>query len=167
MPAFILQLSDAQATLENVGGKGMSLAKLSRAGLPVPGGFHITTDAYRRFVMDNGLQPRILAAIKEADVSDPAAIEPVARQIGGFFAQGLIPLEVARAISKAYAELSNPRSSIDNPKSVAVRSSATAEDLPDASFAGQQSTFLNIKGPNNVVQAVKECLKIRLGAGTR
>ena len=66
MPPFILPLSDPEATLENVGGKGMSLAKLTRAGLPVPGGFHITTEAYRRFVSENAIQPRILQALKAA-----------------------------------------------------------------------------------------------------
>ena len=64
MASFILQLSDTQAMLENMGGKGMSLAKLSRAGLPVPGGFHVTTETYRRFVSENGLQPRILNALQ-------------------------------------------------------------------------------------------------------
>ena len=157
MSQFILTLADLNATLENVGGKGMSLAKLSRAGLPGPGGFHVTTDAYRRFVFENGLQPRILQALEGLDASDPVALEPVSRQIGGFFAQGLIPPEVAQAISSAYAELSNPRSSIDNPKSVAVRSSATAEDLPGASFAGQQDTYLNIRGQAAVLEAVKRC----------
>ena len=63
MSTFVLSLSDSQATLENVGGKGMSLAKLARAGLPVPDGFHVTTEAYRQFVAANGLQPKILAAV--------------------------------------------------------------------------------------------------------
>ena len=157
MSSFILQLPDPQAVLENVGGKGMSLAKLSRAGLPVPGGFHITTQAYRRFVADNKLQPRILQFLKEVDVTDPTALEVVSRQISGFFAEGLIPPEIAQAISSAYAELSNPQSSIDNPISVAVRSSATAEDLPEASFAGQQDTYLNITGEAAVLEATKRC----------
>ena len=75
MILFILQLPDDQATLENAGGKGMSLAKLSRAGLPVQGGFHITTEAYRRFVSDNGLQSRILEALGRADTGQPPAAE--------------------------------------------------------------------------------------------
>jgi rifampicin phosphotransferase len=149
MSPLILPLSDLEATLETVGGKGMSLAKLSRAGLPVPGGFHITTDAYRRFVAENGLQPRILQAIKEADTSAPATLEPVSQQIGNLFVTAQIPMEVSAAISAAYVDFK------DAP--VAVRSSATAEDLPEASFAGQQETYLNIHGEQAVLEAVKRC----------
>ncbi|HTX89652.1 MAG TPA: PEP/pyruvate-binding domain-containing protein [Anaerolineales bacterium] len=149
MTPFILPLSDLAATLENVGGKGMSLAKLSRAGLPVPGGFHITTEAYRRFVSENGLQPRILAALQDTGSLEPTALEPVAGRIGGFFAEGSLPAELAGEISRAYASLKGA--------TVAVRSSATAEDLPEASFAGQQDTYLNIHGESAVLEAVKRC----------
>jgi len=135
----------------------MSLAKLARAGLPVPDGFHITTEAYRRFVADNGLQPRILQALEGLDASDPASVEPVSRRIGGFFANGLIPAEIAQAVSDAYAELSNIPSATGNQKPVAVRSSATAEDLPEASFAGQQDTYLNVCGAAALLEAVKRC----------
>ena len=157
MPTFILNLSAPEATLETVGGKGMSLAKLTRAGLPVPAGFHITTEAYRRFVSENAIQPRILQALKEVDSSDPQALEPVSRQIGEFFTAGRIPPEIAQAISQAYAELCGAQTSIENQKYVAVRSSATAEDLPGASFAGQQDTYLNIRGEPAVLDAVKRC----------
>jgi pyruvate,water dikinase len=157
MLPIILPLSDLEATLETVGGKGMSLAKLTRAGLPVPSGFHITTEAYRHFVSENGLQPRILKALKEVEASDPAALEPVACQIGEFFAKGLIPTEIAQAISKAYAELCKNQPVMENKKAVAVRSSATAEDLPGASFAGQQETYLNVRGELAVLEAVKKC----------
>src|SRR5512136_373810 len=92
-PEYILTLSDPNATLENVGGKGMSLAKLTRAGLPVPGGFHITTEAYRRFVSENGLQPRILEELTGVDASDPTTLEPVSRLISKLFAEGTIPTE--------------------------------------------------------------------------
>ncbi len=149
MSQLIFPLSDLEATLESVGGKGMSLAKLSRAGLPVPGGFHITTDAYRRFVAENSIQPRILAALKGADAAQPASLEMASRQIGKFFAAAPIPAEIITAISAAYADLK------DAP--VAVRSSATAEDLPEASFAGQQDTYLNIIGKEAVLEAVKHC----------
>lgn len=149
MFTFVLTLSDLNATLENVGGKGMSLAKLTRAGLPVPGGFHITTEAYRRFVAENGIQPRILAALKGVDTTDPTTLEPVSRFIGGFFAEGRIPAEIAEAVSAAYTTLKGVP--------VAVRSSATAEDLPGASFAGQQETYLNIRGTEAVLKAVKKC----------
>ena len=149
MISFILQLPDPQATLENVGGKGMSLAKLCRAGLPVPGGFHITTEAYRRFVADNGLQPHILKALGGVDTSKPDSLEAASRQIGDLFTAAQMSEETAAAIRFAYTGLK------DAP--VAVRSSATAEDLPGASFAGQQETYLNICGEQTVLEAVKCC----------
>jgi len=88
------------------------------------------------------------------DSSDPQALEPVSRQIGEFFTAGRIPPEIAQAISQAYAELCGAQTSIENQKYVAVRSSATAEDLPGASFAGQQDTYLNIRGEPAVLEAV-------------
>jgi phosphoenolpyruvate synthase/pyruvate phosphate dikinase len=160
MTRLVLPFSDVEATLENVGGKGMSLAKLSRAGLPVPGGFYITTAAYRQFVAENGYQARILAALKGTDTSDPASFEPVSRQIGELFAAGCLPPEIAVAVAEAYAALARSRragAGDEKEISVAVRSSATAEDLPEASFAGQQETYLNIRGAQNVLEAVKRC----------
>jgi rifampicin phosphotransferase len=149
--AFILPLSDASAGLSQVGGKGASLARMAAAGLPVPPGFHITTAAYRRFVEENGLQEQILAAVSTADGTSPAALEGASRQIGELFAQGAIPDDIAEAIWRAYAELGGD----DVP--VAVRSSATAEDLPEMSFAGQQETYLNMHGEAMVLDAVKRC----------
>lgn len=151
MNLFVLSLSDSRATLETVGGKGMSLAKLANAGMPVPGGFHVTTEAYRQFVNANDLQTKIEAALRSADPSLPSTLETASQAIGNFFAHAEIPGDLANAIVNAYAELpgSNP--------AVAVRSSATAEDLPDASFAGQQETYLNITGADQVLEAAKKC----------
>ena len=147
--SYVLALADPDATLENVGGKGMSLAKMLSAGLPVPGGFHVTTAAYRRFVADNRLQTRIARELEGIDPADPAALDTVSRRIGALFAAGETPAEIADAVTAAYADLK------DAP--VAVRSSATAEDLPGASFAGQQETYLNIRGAAAVLEAVKRC----------
>jgi phosphoenolpyruvate synthase/pyruvate phosphate dikinase len=149
MKLYTLPLSDLNATLENVGGKGMSLAKLTRAGIPVPGGFHVTTEAYRQFVATNDLQTKILTSLKDVDVTLPATLEATSAAIGSFFAESKISADLATAITDAYNEL--------NRKSVAVRSSATAEDLPGASFAGQQDTFLNICGEEALLDAVKKC----------
>ncbi|HXX77711.1 MAG TPA: PEP/pyruvate-binding domain-containing protein, partial [Ktedonobacteraceae bacterium] len=148
---FVLALDDASATLDTVGGKGASLARMAAAGLPVPAGFHITTAAYRRFVAVNALQKTIMAAISEAKVDDPATLEEAARQIRSLFAQSGMPDEIAGAISLAYAALGG------NDLPVAVRSSATAEDLPELSFAGQQETYLNMRGEAMVLDAVKRC----------
>lgn len=149
MSNIILPLADPHATLETVGGKGMSLAKLARAGLPVPGGFHITTDAYWQFIAENDLQSRILEILQGIDAGDPAAVESASRSINAIFAAGHIPGEIADAITAEVDRLEGVP--------VAVRSSATAEDLPGASFAGQQETYLNIRGAVNILEAVKKC----------
>lgn len=149
---YILPLSDLSATLENVGGKGMSLAKLSRAGLPVPDGFHISTEAYRQFIAANKLQPKILAALQNATPSDPISLETTAGTIARLFAESNIPQDISDAIRDAYLTLDPSRLT-----PVAVRSSATAEDLPEASFAGQQETYLNICGESALLDAIKKC----------
>ena len=149
--SYTLTLEDTSATLEYVGGKGMSLAKMINAGLPVPDGFHVTTEAYRQFVSANNLQDRINATLQAVDVSRPSTLETASETINGLFARAEIPGDLANAIVNAYATLpgSNP--------AVAVRSSATAEDLPDASFAGQQETYLNISGADQVLEATRKC----------
>jgi len=151
MKSYILPLSDPQADLETAGGKGASLSRLARAGLPVPGGFHVTTQAYRHFVSANHLQAGILAALETADASRPATLEEASRAIRRLFAGASIPNELASTIVEAYGSLPGA-----NPP-VAVRSSATAEDLPEASFAGQQETYLNISGADGMLDAVKNC----------
>ncbi|MGA9348863.1 MAG: PEP/pyruvate-binding domain-containing protein [Anaerolineae bacterium] len=153
-PNFIVSLSDASAGLSQVGGKGASLARMAAAGLPVPPGFHITTAAYRRFVAENELQAQILAAVSAATPDQPATLEEASSRIGQLFAQSAMPDDIAEAIRRAYAELGGG----DVP--VAVRSSATAEDLPEMSFAGQQETYLNMHdmhGEAMVLDAVKRC----------
>lgn len=151
MNKWILPLKDTQASLETVGGKGASLARLANAGLPVPDGFYLTTTAYRQFAAENNLQPQIMAILETADISQPNTLEIASQAIRDLFYDALIPQIIIDAIVSAYAELpgSNPV--------VAVRSSATAEDLPDLSFAGQQDTYLNIEGPHEILNAVQKC----------
>jgi pyruvate,water dikinase len=148
---YTLPLADPQATIETVGGKGASLARLATAGLPVPDGFQVTTAAYRRFVAGCGLQEQILAAVSAVTPDQPATLEEASRRIGRLFAQSAMPEDIAEAIRHAYAELGGG----DLP--VAVRSSATAEDLPEMSFAGQMETYLNVHGEALVLEAVKRC----------
>jgi len=150
-PEYVIALTDPQATLAVAGGKGASLARLSAAGLPVPGGFHVTTVAYRQFVTENNLQPRILAALEAVDVAQPSTLETASRAIQALFSQAHVPPAIAGTIAHACADLPG-----DEP-AVAVRSSATAEDLPDLSFAGQQETYLNVRGAAAVLDAVKRC----------
>jgi phosphohistidine swiveling domain-containing protein len=147
---YVIPLDDSRATPEAVGGKGAALARLANAGLPVPDGFCVTTAAYSAFVEQNGLGPAIRAALESADPGKPASLETASRTIEALFRQGRIPPEIAEAIAQAYEQLVQP-------VAVAVRSSATAEDLPEASFAGQQETYLNIAGQDAVLDAVKRC----------
>ncbi len=148
---LVLALDDASATLEQVGGKGASLARMAAAGLAVPPGFHVTTGAYRRFVEENRLQGEIMAAVATASAEHPATLEDASRQIESLFAKGVMPADVAEAICRAYADLGG------DGLPVAVRSSATAEDLPEMSFAGQQETYLNMRGEAMVLDAVQRC----------
>ena len=148
---YTLPLGDPRAELDVVGGKGASLARMVRAGLPVPDGFHVTTAAYWVFVEENAWQPRILEALQDVDANEPASLDAASAQISKSFAGGCIAAAVAAAVEAAYTALASEH------VSVAVRSSATAEDLPGASFAGQQETFLNVQGAAEVLDAVKRC----------
>jgi phosphohistidine swiveling domain-containing protein len=148
---LILALDDASATLELVGGKGASLARMAAAGLPVPSGFHISTAAYRCFVEEHGLQEDILAAVSRVSVDQPATLDEASKRISELFTSRMMPDVITMAIRQAYARLGGS----DQP--VAVRSSATAEDLPEMSFAGQQETYLNMRGDAMVLNAVKRC----------
>lgn len=163
---LIVPLSDASAGLAQVGGKGASLARLAAAGLPVPPGFCVTTAVYRRFMAEHGLQARILAAVAAANPDQPATLEEASGRIGELFAQHALPDDIAEAIRCAYAQLGGyagpgggdaPVVPAAGLPSVAVRSSATAEDLPEMSFAGQQETYLNVAGEAMVLDAVKRC----------
>ena len=99
--SWTLPLNSEMATLALCGGKGANLAQLARAGLPVPGGFLITTEAYRQFVAKNNLQPAILAALAQADVTQPAVLDAASRTIRDLFSQASIPQEIANAIAQA------------------------------------------------------------------
>ena len=148
---YTLPLDAPNATLEVVGGKGASLTRMIKAGLPVTMGFHITTAAYREFVAANELQPQILKVLGNVDMDQPESLEIASRIIAELFLASTIPVEIRHEIEQAYLAL--PGSS----PAVAVRSSATAEDLPEASFAGQQETYLNLLGVDAVLYAAQKC----------
>lgn len=147
---YVLALADPAVTLEKVGGKGASLARLARADLPVPRGFHITTAAYNAFVAA-GVQTSILDALESLDPSQTSSLEATSQRIAHSFTLAVIPRKISQVIADAYADLGGD----DVP--VAVRSSATAEDLPGMSFAGQQETFLNVCGAEEVLERVRRC----------
>jgi pyruvate,water dikinase len=142
--------------VEHVGGKNASLGEmisnLAGAGVSVPGGFATTAQAYRDFLELSGLNQQIHDALDALDVDDVNALAKTGAQIRQWIMEAEFPEKLNAEIRTAFATLS-----AGNPDmAVAVRSSATAEDLPDASFAGQQETFLNIRGVENVIRAAKE-----------
>ncbi|WP_192454090.1 phosphoenolpyruvate synthase [Acinetobacter oleivorans] len=142
--------------VELVGGKNSSLGEmishLSNAGVSVPGGFATTADAYREFLDQSGLNARIQAELAQLNVDDVNALAETGAKIRQWIVETPLTANLEQEIRAAFTTLSNGNPEI----AVAVRSSATAEDLPDASFAGQQETFLNIRGIDNVLIAIKE-----------
>ncbi|VVM69082.1 phosphoenolpyruvate synthase [Pseudomonas fluorescens] len=142
--------------VEHVGGKNASLGEmisnLAGAGVSVPGGFATTAQAYRDFLELSGLNDQIHAALDALDVDDVNALAKTGAQIRQWIMEAEFPEKLNAEIRTAFAALSAGNPDV----AVAVRSSATAEDLPDASFAGQQETFLNIRGVENVIRAAKE-----------
>jgi pyruvate,water dikinase len=145
----ILPLDSPVADVATAGGKGANLSRLARAGFAVPPGFILATDAYRAYVAANGLGSVIAEALGRLTSEDAAALSRAAATIQAAFAAGEIPAETTAALRAAYGALgAGP---------VAVRSSATAEDLPDLSFAGQQDTYLNVLGEEQLLAAVTRC----------
>ncbi len=136
-----------------VGGKGANLGEMIQAKFPVPNGFAVTVASYDLFLEENNLKNEINALIKTIDVDNPDKLETAAKKIQKKILESRIPDKVGKETSKAYRKLSG----LFNKAQVAVRSSATAEDLPGMSFAGQQATFLNIKGESNLINSVREC----------
>jgi pyruvate,water dikinase len=143
------------ADIEQVGGKNASLGEmissLSASGVSVPGGFATTADAYRDFLKGHGLELRIKQTLEALDVEDVAALARAGAEIRGWISAAALPPRLEEEIRQHYAKLA-----AGSDASFAVRSSATAEDLPDASFAGQQETFLNIHGIDNILHAIRE-----------
>ncbi|MBB4929568.1 pyruvate,water dikinase [Lipingzhangella halophila] len=150
-PPLVLALHDPAAELALVGGKGASLARLAAAGVTVPDGFHVTTEAYARFVEHAGLDAAIRAAVNDAVPDRPETLRRAEERIRELFDGTGIPEKIGGEIREAYSGLG------PEPEPVAVRSSATAEDLPEFSFAGQQDTFLNVRGEHNLLEAVRNC----------
>ncbi|WP_196604195.1 phosphoenolpyruvate synthase [Pectinatus haikarae] len=140
-----------------VGGKSASLGELTaKTAVPVPYGFVTTADAYRYFMEKSGLNNRIAELLTElTDVENSLTLRRVSAQIRREIIEAEMPGKLSEAIRKSYDELGKKMR--EHSPYVAVRSSATAEDLPDASFAGQQETYLNIKGAEDVIGKVKEC----------
>jgi pyruvate,water dikinase len=159
LTAHVLWLHQLRLTdLAQVGGKNSSLGEmighLSELGVSVPGGFATTADAFKEFVAYNNLSQRIFDRLATLDVEDVDALVAAGRQIRGWVIEAPLQPALEQAIREAYAQLCSEAGAPDI--AVAVRSSATAEDLPDASFAGQQETFLNVVGIDDVLVRIRE-----------
>src|SRR5512137_200333 len=142
----------------SVGGKGASLGEMASIGLPVPKAFMVTAQAFRRFLIETGLEKKIFASYERLDVENNEALEKAANGAKAMVLKAKIPSALKNDIRKAYKKMDT------EDLIVAVRSSATAEDLPDASFAGQQETYLNIKGEAALLEAVQKCWASLYGA---
>lgn len=136
-----------------VGGKGANLGEMTKAGLPVPNGFAITINAYDSFLLENDIAKKIYDILKTTDVNDPVQLDHASKTIQKMIVNGKIPDDVVKEILSDYKKLSG----VFKKALVAVRSSATAEDLATTSFAGQGVSLLNVTGEANLLVAVKEC----------
>src|ERR1700680_1966318 len=138
-----------QSDFALVGGKAANLGVIVRADLPVPQGFVILTSVYSQFLIANKIQTAAVSLAEGINSREPGAIEQASQSIRQLIEQGTIPQELVDAMLAEYAHIGGG--------AVAVRSSATTEDLPGASFAGQQESYLNIEGPEHVLASVKRC----------
>lgn len=141
-----------KTNIPTAGGKGANLGEMTAAGFPVSAGFVLTTTAYDAFVQTHHLQPQILKWADTVSIHDPQSSARASQKIQALFTAGAITDELAAEITTAYKQLTQ-----NGQTAVAVRSSATAEDLPSASFAGQQETYLNIQNEAALLDAVKKC----------
>ena len=156
MTAYILPFEKlGRHDVDTVGGKNSSLGEmishLAKMGVSVPGGFATTAQAYRDFLQHDGLAARISKALAALDVDDVEKLSQVGAQIRGWILATPFPPRLEAEILESFEKMSGGRDI-----AVAVRSSATAEDLPDASFAGQQETFLNVRGRDALLTCVHE-----------
>ena len=152
----------SRADVLYAGGKGANLGELTGAGVPVPGGFVVGAPAYAAFCDTGGLRTRIEERLSGVDVDDTEALAAAATDVREMVEAEAIPADVEAAIRDGYAELAGD----DDGAPVAVRSSATAEDTEAASFAGMNETFLNVRGADEVVEAVRRCWSSLFGART-
>ncbi|MBQ9024985.1 MAG: phosphoenolpyruvate synthase [Methanobrevibacter sp.] len=137
------------------GGKGANLGELTQAGIPVPPGFVVTAETYQKFMEDTGINDKVLDILDKIDINDTKALQAAAEEIKAIIIETPIPDDMIMFIKEAYNQLCQRVGEDDT--DVAIRSSATAEDLPEASFAGQQDTFLHVSGDEEVIEYVRKC----------
>ncbi|WP_409200524.1 phosphoenolpyruvate synthase [Methanobrevibacter sp. DSM 116169] len=137
------------------GGKGANLGELTQAGIPVPPGFVVTAETYEKFMIDAGINDEVMNILSTLDINDTKALQAASEKIKEIIINTPIPDDMSTLILEAYNQLGQKVN--DDNVDVAIRSSATAEDLPEASFAGQQDTFLHISGRDKVIEYVRKC----------
>ena len=137
------------------GGKGANLGELTQAGIPVPPGFVVTAQAYEYFMDEAGINDKVMSILDEIDINDTKALQAAAEEIKTIIIESPIPDDLVLYIREYYNELCQRVGEDDT--DVAIRSSATAEDLPEASFAGQQDTFLHVSGDDEVIEYIRKC----------
>jgi len=138
-----------------VGGKGANLGELTKNDIDVPPGFCITSIAYKKFIKSAGIEEKMNEIINSINVESSSELQLRSLEIRELINKSKIPENIEKAIKKTYMKLGKKINNIE--PDVAVRSSATAEDLPEASFAGQQDTYLHIKGGEELTKYVKKC----------
>ena len=157
MPDILWLAEIRKEDIPSVGGKGASLGEMTSVGLPVPTAFVITAQAFRRFLVESKLEDALFGKLKNLDVENAELLEATAQEVMKLVLKAKMPANLIKNIDEAYNKMGKNIV-------VAVRSSATAEDLPDASFAGQQETYLNIKGKKDLLEAVQKCWASLYGA---
>jgi pyruvate,water dikinase len=148
--------------LNKAGGKGANLGELIKIGIPVPEGFVVTTTSFNRLIQENDLGKIIRELTQKTDVDNTLSLLEASQKLKQIILSHPIPADVRTIVSEAYKDLSKfgelkKSQELKNSTLVAVRSSATAEDLPTASFAGQQASFLNVKGEQNLLKSIRKC----------
>ena len=146
--------------IPSVGGKGASLGEMANHNFPVPPGFVVTAQAYFRYLDETGIKNTVVKKIDAINVEDTKQLAKVSEEVRDLILATPMSEELANEVKRAYGQLGERKLAwltSSEEEFVAVRSSATAEDLPEASFAGQQETFLNVKGRGTIVKAVQRC----------
>ena len=153
---YVVKFEDlSKSDIGIAGGKGANLGELTQAGIPVPPGFVVTAQAYEKFMDEAGINDQVMGILEKIDINDTKALQAAAEEIKQIIIEAPIPEDLVLFIREFYNELCQRVGEDDT--DVAIRSSATAEDLPEASFAGQQDTFLHVSGDDEVIEYIRKC----------
>ena len=153
---YVVKFEDlSKSDIGIAGGKGANLGELTQAGIPVPPGFVVTAQAYEYFMDEAGINGKVMSILEETDINDTKALQAASEEIKKIIVESPIPEDLVIFIREYYNELCQRVGEEDT--DVAIRSSATAEDLPEASFAGQQDTFLHVSGDDEVIEYIRKC----------